>query len=51
MQKIELLLSPSELAAVRETGIHEIMLLILENKLPYLETADGIKIPVSYTWD
>lgn len=51
MQQLNLLLSPSELAAVRGTNVHDIITLILERSLPYLETPDGIKVPVSYTWD
>lgn len=43
MQQLDLLLSPSELAAVRGTNVHDIITLSLEHSLPCLEPPDGIK--------
>lgn len=47
---IKLLVSPSELANIRGSTIHEIFDLIRNNKLDYVMTDRGIKIPIFYQW-
>lgn len=51
MNKLTLLLTPSQLASIREISIYDIFTLIRNGSLPYLATNEGIRIPVSYTWD
>lgn len=48
---IKLLVSPSELANIRGSSIHEIFDLIHNNKLDYVMTDRGIKIPIVYRWN
>ncbi|MCD7990919.1 MAG: flagellar motor protein [Clostridia bacterium] len=48
---ITLLLTPSQLAAIRKISIYDVFILIRNKHIPYLKTDDGIRIPVSYIWD
>lgn len=43
-----LLLTPSELANIRGSTIHEIFILIRSNKIKYIVTENGIRIPIEY---
>lgn len=48
METIILYFSPSELAMVRGIPISEVFRMIREGELPYKDTEDGIKIPITY---
>lgn len=50
-RSITLLLTPSQLATIRKISIYDVFILIRNNHIPYLETDEGIRIPISYTWD
>lgn len=50
-QQLTLLFTPAELAAVRGISIHDVFYMIHSDAIPYLVDDDGIKIPVTYTWD
>lgn len=48
MDTITLYFSPSELAVVQGIPLSEIFLMIREGELPYKDTENGIKIPITY---
>ena len=50
-QQLTLFFTPTELAAVRGISIHEVFNQIRSDNIPYLLDDEGIKIPVTYTWD
>lgn len=50
-QQIKLLLTPSQYAILHETSVHEVFIQMCHYEIPYVLDDEGIKIPVTYTWD
>lgn len=50
-QQLILFFTPTELATVRGISIYDVFNQIRSQTLTFIITEDGIRIPVTYTWD